>query len=132
MKYDFTLRLYNYDKTSTLGDINNITISGITLISKPSKGDICYHKGNQKKFNYSFKLSKLFSKWAGSHNHPILYFKGEYIDIHIKNFPRHPMFYQDTASARNYFNGYDHSNLNKGFPNCLLYREVKFLNIKSH
>ncbi len=38
-----------------------ITISNITLITKPSKfEDICLHKGNQKKFGYSISLSKTF------------------------------------------------------------------------
>lgn len=124
---NFTLRIYNQERTHTLGDFNSVTISGITLVSKPNKHDICFHKSNQKKFGYSIELSKPFLKWAGSHNYPILAFKGEYIDIHVKGFPRYPAFYQNEIDARNVMNGYGHNCMNGGFPLALLYRKIEIL-----
>jgi len=62
MKHNFIIRIYK-DKTNnpTLSSLQNITISDITILSKPSKyGEICEHKSNQKKFGYTFKLSKKF------------------------------------------------------------------------
>jgi hypothetical protein len=128
MKHNFIIRLYNYQRTHTLGDINNITISNITLISKPHKKGLCYHNGNKKKFGYTIELDKEFLDWAGSHNHPILAFKGEYIDIIIKDFPRYPVFCQEMSAARSNLTGYGYTNyMNEGFPICLLYRNIEII-----
>jgi hypothetical protein len=110
--------------------LNSITISNITLITKPSKfEDICLHKGNQKKFGYSISLSRAFNKISGSNSTPTLTFKGNHIDIKIKNFPRYPSFGKEDSAARNCLNGYDYANyLNKGFPHQLLYRDIEIIN----
>lgn len=130
---DFILRIYQ-DKTNNpvLSYFQHIKISGITLISKPSKfDDVCLHKGNQKKYKYSIELSKKFNKVSGSHTSYNLSFKGEYIDIIVKNFPRYPAFYQNVYAARNCLNGYGYvGELNNGFPHQLLYRKIEFIEIK--
>lgn len=128
--FNFIIRLYKDEhRNPTLSDINNITISGITLISKDSKfNGICLYKGNQKKFKYSIKLSKPFNKVSGSHSSPNLSFKGEYIDIEVYNFPRYPAFYQDKYAAKSCLSGYGYTNyLNKGFPHQLLYRRIDII-----
>lgn len=133
MRYNFTIRIYKDEcRNPTLSDLNNITISDITIISKPYKaGGICEHSGNRKKFKYTILLSKSFNSVSGSHSYPNLSFKGEYIDITVKNFPRYPAFYQDKYAARDCLNGYGYTNyLNMGFPHQLLYRniEIKLIN----
>lgn len=128
--FNFTLRIYqDLDRHPTLSDLSNITISDITLISKPSKhGDICFHNGNKKKFKYKLSTSKPFYKVAGSLNYPILAFKGDYIDIIVENFPRFPAFYQNEIAAKNYLNGFGYTNyLNKGFPHQLNYRKIEII-----
>jgi hypothetical protein len=130
MKHNFTIRLYkDLHRSPALSDINNITISGISLISKESKFDgLCMHTGNQKKYKYSISISKPFNRVSGSHSSPTLSFKGDYIDIIIKNFPRYPAFYQDYYAAKNCLNGYNYTNyLNMGFPHQLLYRTVEII-----
>lgn len=82
------------------------------------------HKGNQKKFGYSIELSKPFNKVSGSNSYPNLTFKGEYIDIIIKNFPRYPCFCQNKYAARNILNGYKDTN---SFPTYLEYRKLEFI-----
>ena len=131
MRYNFIIRLYkDTDRAPALSDIQSITISGITLVSKPSKyGEVCLHKSNQKKYGYKISFNKRFIH-AGSHNYPILAFKGEYIDIKVENFPRFPSFYQDNNAAKNCKNGWDYTgDLNKGFPHQLLYRKIEILSI---
>lgn len=128
---NFTIRIHKDTCNNiVLLSLNSITISNITLITKPSKfEDICLHKGNQKKFGYSIALSKPFNKISGSNSTPTLTFKGDYIDIKIKNFPRYPSFGQEDSAARNRLNGYDYTNyLNKGFPHQLLYRNIEIIN----
>lgn len=126
----FTLRIYK-DETNipVLSSLRQITISGITLITKGSKfGDICFHNGNQKKFKYKLTTSKKFNEVSGSHSTPTLTFKGEYIDIYVENFPRYPAYYQETNAARSCLNGYGYTNfMNKGFPIPLLYRKIEIL-----
>lgn len=86
-----------------LSAIQEIKIANITLVSKPNKfGGVCMHKGNQKKFGYSIELSKPFIKVCGSHSYPVLGFKGDYIDIIVKNFPRYPAYYQYKYSIPGY------------------------------
>lgn len=122
---DFTLRIYQGESSWLLGEIPEIIISDITILSKPGKyGGVCMHNGNQKKFKYSIKLSKNFNKVSGSHSYPNLTFKGDYIDIKIKNFPRYPCFAQCKYAARNILNGYTGYN---SFPNYLKYRRIEFL-----
>lgn len=130
MKHNFTIRLYADNRSNCLGDIDNITISGITLISKRTKFDEpCLHKGNQKKFKYSMTLSRDFKKVAGSIQYPILYIHKGYIDIIIKGFPRFPAFYQEYSAARGMYQGYGYTNyMNKGFPIALLYRKIEIIN----
>lgn len=128
---NFTLRIYkDLKRNPVLSDISDITISGITLISKNSKfGEVCFHKSNQRKFKYTIELSKTFNYASGSHSSPNLSFKGEYIDIIVKGFPRYPAFYQEYAAARGCLDGFKYTNyLNKGFPHQLLYRTIEFLN----
>jgi len=128
MKHNFILRLHQYKRDTTLADIDSITISDITLISKPHKHGICMHNGNRKKFGYSIELSRKFYEWAGSHNHPILAFKGDYLDIIVRDFPRYPCFAQDKYAAKSNLTGWGYTNyLNEGFPKCLLYRKVEIL-----
>lgn len=127
MKYDFIIRIYK-DKTRnpTLSDLQDITISDITLVSKKTKCDeICLHKANQKKFKYNIELSKPFNKISGSHSYPNLSFKGEYLDVIVKNFPRYPSFYQNKYAAKSCLEGFGYTNyLNGGFPHQLLYRKI--------
>lgn len=130
-KFDFTIRIYKPTSNTSLQSINHITISSITIVSKPEKfGGVCIHKGNQKKYGYSFTTSKSFSKVAGSHSYPILHFKGEFIDIHVKDFPRYPTFTQDYYDAKSILNGFKCYKLNQGYPIYLLYRKVEIKNQK--
>lgn len=128
MKFNFTIRIHKDEyRHPTLTDLQNITISDITIISKPEKyGRICKHNGNKKKFGYDFTLSKSFSYAAGSHSSPILWFKGDYIDIIVKDFPRFPAFTQDKYSIQNALAG-TYNGLNNGFPHQLLYRKIEIL-----
>jgi len=131
MSYNFTLRIHQSTINSViLSCFNHITISNITIISKSSKfEDICLHKGNQKKFGYTIKTSKSFNKISGSHSTPTLTFKGEYIDVIVKNFPRYPTFTQEHYIARNCLNGYGYiGHVNKGYPIWLNYRKYEFIN----
>lgn len=89
------------------------------------------HNGNQRKFGYTVSTSKKFSPVSGSHSYPNLSFKGDYIDILVKNFPRYPVFTQDKYAVRNCLNGYGYTNYpNKGFPKQLLYRKIEILDLK--
>lgn len=131
-KYNFTIRVFKDEcNNPTLSDLQNITISDITIISKPFKfGGICEHNDNKKKYKYDFKLSRKFSSVAGSNSYPCLHFKGNYIDIEIFNFPRYPAFYQDKYAVINCYNGFGYTDyLNNGFPHQLLYRKIEILNI---
>ena len=132
MKNSFVLRIWQ-DQTMNpvLSYLNNITISDITLVSKDQKfGGLCLHKGNQKKFGYTMELSKQFNNVSGSHSTPNLSFKGQYIDVIVKNFPRYPSFGQDYNAARNCMNGWGYTNyLNDGFPHQLKYRKIEFLTL---
>lgn len=141
MKYNFTLRLYkNTHGNTILSYLQNITISDITLISKPSKfGEICMHRSNQKKFKYNISLSSSFLRIAGSHSSPCLAFKGEYIDIIVKNFPRYPVLTQnhylainsmniEWAGRFNEFGNWEINNsISNGFPHQLMYRKLDVL-----
>ena len=132
MRYNFTIRIYkDKNRHPALTDLQNITISDITIISKPTKTNgICEHNSNKKKFGYIFKLSTIFNKISGSHSYPTLSFNKEYIDIMIENFPRYPAFYQDKYFARNCLNEFGYTNtLNNGFPHQLLYRTIQILNL---
>lgn len=128
---NFTIRIYKDTFNNVvLSSLNSITISNITLITKASKfEEVCLHKGNQKKFGYSITLSKPFNKVSGSNSTPTLSFKGKYIDIIIKNFPRYASFGQEISAARGCLNGFGYTNyLNKGFPHQLLYRKIEIIN----
>lgn len=131
MRYNFTIRIHKLEGAYTvLGTFSDVTISDITLVSKPNKfGGICKHLNNARKFGYKYSLSKPFCKISGSHTYPVLAFKGNYIDIKVENFPRFPAFYQDKYEARNILNGWK-ANMGNGFPICLAYRKVEFLNIE--
>jgi hypothetical protein len=110
--------------------MSHLIISDITLISKSGKhSDICLHKSNQSKHKYSIKILGKFHSHSGSLNYPNLSFKGEYIDILVKNFPRYPSFYQNKYSAKNILNGFTANELNNGFPKQLLYRKIEITNI---
>jgi hypothetical protein len=128
MRIDFKLRIYNAPE-QWFKEIRDITISGITLISKDGKFGICMHKGNQKKFKYTIELSKKFNKAGGSHNYPDLTFKGEYIDVIVKDFPRYPCFTQCKYHARNVLNGYGHNGINDGYPYWLEKNKVEFIKL---
>lgn len=129
MKHSFVIRLYNSNTGSQNDDITELTISGITLLSKPSKFEICYHKGNQNKFNYKMEIVGKLNKVSGSNNYPNLSSKNNYVDIVVTDFPRYPAFYQDQIAARNCKNGWEYTNhLNDGFPIYLLNRKVNILN----
>lgn len=125
---DFIVRIYQGESSWLLGEIQEITISNITLVSKTQKyGGVCLHKGNQKKFKYSIELSKTFNKVSGSHSYPNLTFKGKYIDIKVKNFPRFPCFAQCKYAARNILNGYSGDN---SFPKYLNHRKIEIRELK--
>ncbi|MBO9592770.1 MAG: hypothetical protein J7599_07650 [Niabella sp.] len=127
---DFTVRIHKDEcGNPTLSYLRCITISGITIISKPGKFDgVCMHTGNQRKYGYKIELSRPFNKISGSNSFPSLSFNGEYIDIDVKNFPRYPAFYQDQSAAIGCLKGYGYGNyLNDGFPHQLLYRKIEIL-----
>tara|TARA_B110000285_G_C15052870_1_gene577964 strand:- start:830 stop:1255 length:426 start_codon:yes stop_codon:yes gene_type:complete len=129
MRTSFTVRLYNYTRDTCTEDIDDITISGITIVSKPEKfGGVCLHLGNQKKFKYQMNILGRFSKVAGSHSYPILFFnpKVPYIDIELINFPRYPSYPQCKYHARNVMNGFGHNGINNGFPK-VEQRKVDFI-----
>lgn len=130
MRHNFTFRLYQDDVNNyALSMIDGIVISDITLVSKPSKfGEVCFHKSNQRKYGYTMEISRPFNKVSGSNSTPTLTFRGKYIDIIVKNFPRYPAFYQDYTAVKNCLNGWGYTNyLNDGFPHQLLYRKFEFL-----
>ena len=130
MRTSFTVRLYNYTRDSCIADIDEITISGITIVSKPDKyGGVCLHLGNQKKFKYKMNILGKFFKVAGSHSYPILFFNTRlpYIDVELVNFPRYPSYPQDQYHARNEMNGCGHNGINNGFPRGLEYRKIDFI-----
>ena len=131
MKYNFKIRIYQPDnRIPTLTDISDITISGITLLTKGAKYDgLCWYKGNQKKFGYSIELSKPISNVGGSHNHPAISWKGNYIDIILKDFPRYPCFGQDKYTGRNAMNGHTCNAINNGYPIWLEYRKLEIIEI---
>lgn len=108
-RYNFTLRLHNRESLGSHEDIRRLTVSNVTLITKPDKfSEICTHKGNQRKLKYSMDIKGKFSRVAGSNRYPELHFKGDYIDIEIKNFPYEPIL-----------EGYE-------------YRKVEIVNIVKH
>ncbi len=130
MKHNFTIRIWK-DETNVpkLSNLQSIVISDITILSKSSKfGGFCWHSANRKRYGYDYELSKQFNLVSGSHSAPNLTFKGEYIDIIVKNFPRYPAFYQDKNAARDYLNGFGYTNhMNNGFPKQLLYRKIEII-----
>jgi len=121
MKTSFTIRLYQDKKRNPiLTDISSLTISGITILSKYGKFEpVCFHKGNQKKFGYKIKTSKSFFKVSGSHSGSPLSFRGSYVDIIIKDFPRYPCFGQQKYSTPGYSGN--------PFPTWLKYRKLEFI-----
>ena len=93
MKYNFTVRFHKPKEGSCLNVTDHITVSGITLISKPNKFDgICLHKTNQKKRRYKIELKGEFLKISGSNNYPWLYPKRKHVDVVVTNFPLLPKF----------------------------------------
>lgn len=127
---DFTIRIHQGEQTS-LSDLRNITISNIALITKRHKYDMPHIiRSNRDKFGYSAKVKGKFYKGGGSHSYPRICFKGDYIDIEVKDFPRYPAYGQDKYEARNIMNGYN-SILNDGFPMWQNYRKVEIINIKN-
>lgn len=125
---DFLIRLHKGDTTS-LADIRDITISGITILRKDSKYQTPFIlEGNAKKFGYSVKVRGKFLKGGGSHSYPCISFKGEYIELEVKNFPRFPAFYQDKYAARSCMQGWGYTNyMNKGFPIWENYRKLEII-----
>jgi hypothetical protein len=121
MRSTFTIRLYkDNDRSPVLTDIDSLTISNITILSKYGKFDpACFHKGNQQKFGYRITTSKPFFKTAGSHSGSLLAFKGEYVDITLHNFPRYPCFGQQKHSGPGWSGD--------PFPIWLNYRKIEFL-----
>jgi len=113
---NFTLRVYRDSYPIIWYNFSHITISNITLISKHTKFDpVCEHNGNKKRFGYSINVKGKFAKVSGSNSYPILHFKGEYIDIEVKNFPRFPVVSQDKYHARNLMAGYADDSIDNGF-----------------
>jgi hypothetical protein len=125
----FILRIYQPQTNTILASISDIAICDITLVSKPSNFDgVCMHLSNQKKHGYSIELSKPFNKISGSNSSPSLTFKGEYIDIYVKNFPRYPAYYQKQIAARDCMNGFGYTNhINKGFMYQGDYRKIEII-----
>lgn len=97
---NFTLRLFKGTYSNEY--YSTLTLSDIHIIGKDGKFEPArIFKGNQKKFKYVINIKGQFSKVAGSNSYPLLWWKGEYIDIEIKNFPRFPVIAQDWHVARN-------------------------------
>jgi len=132
--FDFTIRLYQPKSLSCLDTIDNITISNITLISKNTKYQTPYvREGNKKKFNYEIEYKPQFMKAGGSHSLPYITFKGKYIDIYVKNFPRYPAYCQDIYAVRSCLKGYGYTNyLNNGFPYGGIQERIEILNLKQN
>lgn len=132
MRFDFTIRLYkDEDRCPTLSDISYLEISDLPIVSKTKKyGGFCFHETKKRKFGYSTKFSKRFTYATGSHSGTCLWFKGDYIDIHVKNFPRYPAFTQEMAAVRSCLSGWGYTNwINNGFPKQLLRRKIEILNL---
>lgn len=129
---DFILRIYKRIETTTLADIQHIALSGLPIISKQTKFDgVCLHKSFQKKYGYSVEVKNpnKICKVAGSHTYPVIGFKGEYLDVVVKNFPRYPAIYADYHICRNIMNSNDakHYMLNMQFPTWMKYRQFEIL-----
>jgi hypothetical protein len=134
MKHNFIIRIHKSSTTSSLGFIQSITLSNITIISKPNKfNGLCLHQGNQKKYGYSIEIVGKFNAVSGSNSSPTISFKGDYIDIIFRNFPRYPAFYQDNTAARNYMEGWKYTNyVNDGFTSYLLCRNIEIRRLLTH
>lgn len=127
MTFDFTVRIYKPESNSCLNDISFIDISGITIVSKPNKFDgICEHKANQKKYKYTFSTKNKFLRVSGTNSYPTLNFRGQYIDIDVKNFPRYPAFMQCNMSEKLIIND-NYSGNDNGFPTYLEYRKIEII-----
>ena len=130
--FDFTIRIHQSKTLSCLDNISEIIISNITLIRKDTKYQIPYVvEGNIKKFNYEIDHKPKFYKQGGSHSTPCITFKGNYIDIHVSNFPRYPAYYQDWYAVKSCLSEYGYTNyLNKGFPYEEVQKRIEILNLK--
>lgn len=124
---DFKLRLYEGD-ISSLSSLHNITLCNITIIDKNSKFERPrVIESNAKKFGYTVEIKGKFLNGGGSHSSPCITFKGKYIDIIVRNFPRYPSFYQCKHTANNIKNGYFNpkETLHDGFPVWEKYRQLE-------
>jgi hypothetical protein len=134
MKHNFTIRIYKSTANTTLAGIQCLILSGLPIISKQNKfGGVCLHHTYQKKFGYTVELkhSKRVTDAGGSHSYPVIGFKGEYLDIIVKNFPRYPAIYADYHACRyvndpKYFYG---AMLDQQFPAWTQYRKFEIIPI---
>lgn len=126
---DFIIRIHKPHSNTYLADITNITISNITILSKYNKHQIpTLNTTNSSKFKYSATIRGKLLKTGGSINYPCITFKGNHIDILIKNFPRFPVFTQEYHIARNCLNGYGYiGHINNGFPKWENYRKIEII-----
>lgn len=105
---DFIFRLYQDDvRNPTLSDINFLSISGLPIVAKNAKFEPIITKFKaQEKFGYKvyIKQPQRIVRGAGSHSYPKIAFKGSYLDIIVKNFPRYPALSADYYACRNIMN----------------------------
>lgn len=128
--YDFIIRIHQAKRINTLGDIDSIVISNIPILIKRHKYDddlVAKNAVKRHKHSVLYPKNKVY-KSGGSYRYPIICFKGEYLDISVKNFPRYPVFTQDKYCARNAINGYIDS-IFDGFPRYLKHRKVEIIQI---
>lgn len=131
--FDFT-RIHQSKILSCLDNISDITISNITLIKKDYKHESPYIvEINRKKFGYTIHHKPQFMRVGGSNTYPRITFKGKYIDIHVKNFPYYPAYYQDIYAVKSCLSGWGYTNyLNKGFPYKEVQERIEILNLKQN
>ena len=125
---DFILRIYQSTQATCLASIGSISISNINLIIKDSKFDIPrFNKTSIRKYKFDISINGKFHKIGGSHSTPCITFKGNYIDIIVKNFPRYPAFAQDIHYARNWMNGYTTKYVGNGYPIWTEFRKYQII-----
>lgn len=133
--FDFTIRIHQFTGSgSTLGLFQNLWVSGYKIIGKPNKfGGFIHHK--HKGIETWFDYKRIYNT-GGSNSYPVIGFRGKYLDIHFKNFPRFPIVDEVSETSISYVEMLK-KNLKLGYtPNRFSkwheYRKVELLNLIKH
>lgn len=128
--YNFTLRIHQDTlKSSLLGYFRTLYVSNILILNKPSKFTRVVRN---KDVDFYLNWKQLYIV-SGSNSYPVIAFKGDYLDITFRNFPRYPIVnhfsYTERSSVKTYIR-----NLEAGYqiPACkgwTEYRKVEILNL---